>query len=158
MSKVVIWDLDNCLADDLWRVPLIDWHLRGDERYARYGENCDQDTLHNLDKFEFMCKLGTPVVITGRTELLRAPTLRWTAQLGINPRNVLMRPLGVRTPAAQLKLNMLRQRFFSHQVVAAFDDLPDVVAAYRSFGIASTQLIINELHHYEEPKQLCGIR
>ena len=34
--RTYIGDIDNCLADDGWRIPKINWQKHGDERYEDY--------------------------------------------------------------------------------------------------------------------------
>ena len=50
--KYVIFDLDNCLADDRARIPLINWNENHpDKRYAEYHSDVSNDPVGNYDTF-----------------------------------------------------------------------------------------------------------
>lgn len=149
--RIAIWDIDNCLADDRHRHHLIDWDKQGDERYRRYNREMLQDEPVHVAEFNVMRKIGcTPVFFTGRPEVFRVETTQWIREkLGVTFPVVEMRPNGTLglTPA-DLKETMLRKwlreapgtRQGWVQLIAAFDDLPEVVEMYRSYGIPAVQL------------------
>lgn len=155
--RIAIWDIDNCLADDSPRHHLIDWSKQGDERYLAYNEAMMNDRAVHAEEFRVLRAIGcTPVFFTGRPEAFRAQTTNWLRDnLGVSFPIVHMRPDGTvgLTPVA-LKERMLREylrevqgfRQGWVQIIAAFDDLPEVLEMYRSFGIAAVQLKVGDPH------------
>lgn len=149
-SSIVIFDIDNCIADDHWRQPLIDWHLAGDARYARYNDAMGQDAVCNLAVFKMFMALGyTPVFFSGRPEAYRAKTAFWLANKLGYAQNVFLRANGTKglTPR-RLKENMLcsiEDECMARgiDIVAAFDDIPAVVDMYRELGIPAAVLAIH---------------
>jgi hypothetical protein len=149
-KSIVIFDIDNCIADDHWRQPLIDWDLSGDLRYARYNDAMDKDKLCNGEIFKLFMELGhTPVFFSGRPEAYRGKTALWLADNLSYTQNLFLRPNGTKglTPRA-LKERMLRnieEECIARdiEVVAAFDDIPAVVEMYRELRIPAAVLAIH---------------
>jgi hypothetical protein len=157
LQRYVLWDLDNCLFDDSWRFNLIDWHLEGDDRYRRYNERCAEDPLHNLVTFRLFQDLGaTPVFLTGRSRECKEQTVKALSRLAIPEDNyhLYMRARGDHSSPVDLKLGMIERLHVQlHQIVAAFDDLPEVIAAYRKLGIPAKELRIHNVDAYNPPKK-----
>jgi hypothetical protein len=151
VQKMVIWDLDNCLADDKWRQDLIEWDKVGDERYEVYNNHMCGDNAHNVDKFKAFVAAGLyPVFFTGRAEHFRGATAAWIREnLCCEAFTLFMRPSGTVgvTPAA-LKERMLDDLFsmghLPSDIVAAFDDLQPVIDMYRSRGVNGVHLQIHD--------------
>jgi hypothetical protein len=155
LIKYTIWDLDNCLADDSWRAPLIDWHLKGDARYARYNEHLMRDQPCHQEAFWLLKNAGyLPLVFTGRTETYRPSTLAWMEQHFGGCHDLYMRGVGDQSEAHLLKERMLRILFplgNFRSIALAVDDLPEVVEMYRKHGIPSARLHIHEVDCYHPP-------
>jgi hypothetical protein len=150
-TDYVIWDIDNCLADDAHRIQLIDHSLKGDDRWAAYH------SLAHLDKcpdsarqlFEEWHVLGVtrarngllakPVFFTGRPAYhhIVSITDQWLRlHLGVVTPALHMRSPGDLRGAVEVKREMLlRFRATLHpsdRIVAAYDDRTDIVEMYRS--------------------------
>lgn len=162
---LTIWDLDNCLADDAWRVPFIDWTQPDpDKRYAAYHAPCGLDAMfeHNADIFRAWAAAGAlPVFCTGRPESVYVPTRDWIeAKLGINVDErgtLLMRPDGNKLPTAELKRTMLthvRARWPGHLIAHAFDDHDGVLDVYREHAVPAMKLFIHSVDAYNPPQKV----
>ena len=160
MSKYVIFDLDNCLADDEHRIPLIDWSQSDPEkRYAAYHAACGADVKKNGFALESHTKDGaTPVFFTGRPTSVRGITHDWIHRnfgLGEGEYDLYTRPNGDRRDSVALKHEMLLD-FTSmvapiSDIVAAYDDRSDIVDMYRSRGISAYQMTIHSTCAYTPP-------
>ena len=105
-----LWDLDNCLANDAWRIPFIDWRegLTPDQRYAEYHRCCGRDQPGNVSAFNAVRLFAEPVFFTARPESVRATTVDWIERhLAVARPLVLMRRDGEHTPSAELKRAMV---------------------------------------------------
>lgn len=147
MKPLAIWDLDNCLADDSGRIPLIDWHESDpDKRYERYHAGCGQDSVGNLKIFAESTINNQPLFITGRPEWTRRQTVEWIRkQLGVEHPAVLMRPNGNIESSVLLKENLLRSWLACNHgdvVAEAYDDHAGIIDMYRTkFGIQNSVLL-----------------
>lgn len=158
MSRdIVLWDLDNCLSDDSWRLRFIDWHEDNPgERYAKYHALILGDEPGNLDVWERWLALNTePVFVTGRPDTARYSTLHWIAShLGIQRPRLLMRNRNDHRPGERVKRDLLLNEpdLRTPRVVAAYDDHPPIVEMYRrDFGISSHLLSIHSRRAYTAP-------
>jgi hypothetical protein len=153
--RYTIWDLDNCLFDDSWRWPLIDWHLEGDDRYRRYNEDCHKDPVHHVAEFRLMEQMATPVFFTGRSiEFWRQSGQALRNGLQLEHPNLFMRYIGERSEPAELKRRMLNEFLKTHHlssIIAGFDDLPEVLSMYRERGIPTALLKIHNVDAYNQP-------
>lgn len=160
MTKYVIFDLDNCLADDEHRIPLIDWSQSDPEkRYAAYHAACGVDAKRNGSTLESHMRDGSiPVFFTGRPESVRGITNDWIKRellLLLGDYELHMRPNGDRRPSVDVKRDMLDK--FSvlvapiSDIVAAYDDRSDIVDMYRSRGISAYQMTIHSTCAYTPP-------
>lgn len=151
----IILDLDNCIADDEWRIPHILWaHEEPMRRYHKY---------HSLAAFD---KLGEPwshpagsrvVIFTARPELYRHQTEEWLFRSGLRPAAVLMRSNKDNSKSVEIKERMLHQ--LQHKVgisIAeishALDDREDVVAMYRSYDIRADVKFIHKTCAVTNPR------
>jgi len=154
--KYVIFDLDNCLADDRARIPLINWAQSNPEkRYAAYHSNVGEDPVGNYDFFCAATKDCCPIFLTARPHTVgkidvRAKTLRWIQDhLGIENPILLMRNIGDHRPSVELKCTQLNHLFDwgikLKDIVCAYDDREDVVAMYADAGILAEVLAIHSV-------------
>lgn len=156
----VIFDIDNCIADDAWRIPFIDWMdgLNGDQRYAPYHARCGEDLSANRAPLLLWLEdCGTRVVFfTARPEDVRAQTEEWLyRQFKIVNPIVLMRRVAEFVPSVELKRQMLT-RFRADlgvrdRIIAAYDDREDICDMYRSEGIGAHVLKIHDVCAYTNP-------
>lgn len=157
-NKCVIFDLDNCLSDDEWRIPHIAWHLPDlDARYAAYHSLSPFDDAHNIELVHSFhsnqCKI---VLSTARPSTQRAATLEWfRRRTCLSPWALLMREPGDHSISAVLKerhlLRVLNWTQAAPKVLHAFDDRPDVIEMYHKHNVAATVLSIHDTCAYTKP-------
>lgn len=162
----VIWDLDNCLANDGWRLKFIDFSTSDmDQRYAAYHAAAPEDQANSTAAglFRWLHSAHTtfvPVFISARPESCRAATWSWLQKwLGIRdtPGAALwLRPEGQHLGTVETKEDLL-ERFMrlrhidAPAIVMAFDDRADIVEMYRSKGIPAFQLAAHSECAYAPP-------
>ncbi|NDE18484.1 hypothetical protein EBZ80_26615 [bacterium] len=157
MKKHVILDLDNCIADDSWRIPNINWQKANPmERYHDY---------HSLSAWDRLCNARIAhdtryhhVIFTARPVLYRAVTEEWLRRWGVFHEVLIMRNNEDHTPSVELKRRML-QWLPEHygielsNIEAAYDDRPDVVEMYKQQGINGQILSVHDVCAYTNPNK-----
>ena len=157
MKPYIILDLDNCIADDSWRIPRINWHKANPmERYHDYHSLSGWDRLSNAriahdPQFDY-------VVFTARPLLYRAITEEWLQRWGVFYKYLIMRNNEDHTPSVELKNKMLNwlPEFYGiklDQIEAAYDDRQDVVDMYRINGVNGQLLSIHDVCAYTNPNK-----
>jgi hypothetical protein len=160
--KYVIFDLDNCLADDRARIPLINWSEKHpDKRYAEYHRDVSNDDVGNYDIFVAAVSEAKPIFMTARPHSVgrsnvRMQTLLWIKDhLGVEDPILLMRNVGDHRPSVDLKRSQL-----SHladwgvaltDITCAYDDRADIVQMYHDHGIKAALLAIHDACAYTPP-------
>jgi hypothetical protein len=153
MNKIAIFDLDNCISDDHWRMDRID--MRDPNPESRYHE---YHSLSPFDKFgeknRFLVHRHFEqgheiIVLTARPVSLYYSTAYWLAQNGVHFSALIMRPEGVHTRSVELKETMVKGAimtgFSVDRMVAAYDDRQDVVDMYKEkFGIQAERHFLHE--------------
>lgn len=163
-NKFVIWDLDNCLADDAHRVSSIDWQAHGQKRWEQYHSDAILDTANHAAVTLFRAHEAQghiPIIFTGRPERYRADTEAWLEEhvQPLRPIITMMRAPEDTRESTDLKLHFLKlcirtNLFKIEQVVAAFDDRKPIIAMYKHHGIQNAQLLTaNHLCAYTNPKE-----
>lgn len=160
-QALVLFDLDNCLSDDGWRIPMIrrdtdDLSLK----WVAYHEACDRDKPSNIDVFRREMTPGTwPVFVTARPGDVAAKTINWIRRhllpLASDQFMLIMRDshddhfpsIGIKQNAARF----LIARYGPPRV--AYDDRPDIVQMYKSLGIPAIQLKIHDSIQYGHPSE-----
>lgn len=143
--KYRILDLDNCIADDAWRIPLIDGRLEGHARFAEYHRAGLEDETGNEDLFR---DTGLSLVFfTGRPVYYNARTNWWLKRKGIPAAAVFLREAPDHRSSVEVKDEMLdrflRMGVSLADIVDAYDDRSDVVEMYRRAGIKAEQRFIH---------------
>lgn len=167
MTKYVIFDLDNCLADDSARIPLIDWSKTGDQRYAAYHAAAGEDPVceNTRSVLNTHSEAGhIPIFLTARPFSIRHITEHWIkTALGVNVQNrtcypfLLMRGIGDNRSSVRVKEEQLFM-LINHcidpkNIVAAYDDHQDIVDMYKKgFGIDAHRLCAHTLDAYSPPE------
>jgi hypothetical protein len=155
VDRYVLLDLDNCIADDAWRIPRINWS-RADQfgRYHDYHSLSPWDTLHNPAILE-RHRGDKIIIMTTRPVWYRIMTEHWLHLKGIQPAHILMRNNDdVRTSVQVKRLQVCwlsEYRITLGQIVAAYDDRPEICAMYRSFGIEAHVRGIHDVCAYTNP-------
>jgi hypothetical protein len=167
-KPITVWDLDNCLSDDGWRIKFIDWGAPDPwTKYRMYHTLCGSDAAGNVELFKHWLAMGAkPVFCTARPEVCRSITQVWiNTHLGQAMRDhghrtmpLYMRANSDHRPSRELKHSQVLHMLADHNaepgnVVAAFDDHPEVLEMYRLHLGLPTQLVsIHEFSAYERPK------
>lgn len=165
--EYAIFDLDNCLFDDRERIPLIDWSKTGDERYDAYHAAGHQDAWDNKVVLDRHLRLGHGIIfITARPAKFREQTVRQlleafcidvevVAPHGKAPSFLLMRNNGDRRRSVDVKrsaiASLAEYGVNIGEIVAAYDDHPDIVEMYQSLGINAEVLKIHDEDAYTAP-------
>lgn len=161
--SVVLWDIDNCIADDEWRIPFIDWTATDPhQRYFPYHNLCSGDQPHNMRQFRTVHEgfNAEPCFITARPEAFRHMTRSWLRR-HFTPtfpeaNRLLMRADDDHSHSLELKRGMVQRLLAAEPgvfVAGAFDDRPDVVAMYRDhFGFLARVMAIHSTCAYTPPK------
>lgn len=159
--KWAIFDLDNCLANDQWRIQYIDWTQSApDHRYHDYHSLAPFDSPANLDTFRPLARASKIRIafFTARPAAFRAATGIWLDRNGMRFDALMMRPRGDHRPSMQLKaahlLSFLKDNSLSPQddIIGAFDDRQDVVEMYLRQGVGrAAQLSIHDVCAYTPP-------
>lgn len=158
MTRYAIFDLDNCLSNDIDRIPLIDWSQEDPEkRYAAYHARCGEDAPGNLNVYRRVTATHTPVFLTARPVDVALQTRAWISRwLGLSNPRIMMRNRGDARPSVDVKRWQLDQLFDSYgidlkSVTVAYDDRQDIVDMYRGFGIVGMLMNIHDVCAYKKP-------
>jgi hypothetical protein len=138
MPKYRILDLDNCISDDGWRIPKIDWTQSDfNRRYHVY---------HMLAPFDLLANgqlLATParlIVLTARPVSYRPMTEEWLRRNLVNAEYLVMRNDNEHAPSGVLKELQLGWLLAHYgigrdDILDAYDDREDVIEMYLRNGI-----------------------
>lgn len=158
--KAVIFDLDNCLADDAWRIKLIDWsQTNPGERYALYHSACRKDKTNpvSLGVFNRYKDTHRLFFFTARPVGVEEETRHWIECNLTHEYNLIMRNNGDHRPSVQLKREMVASLpeygVKVEDIAHAYDDREDIVAMYRELAIPATVLKIHDVCAYTPPAQ-----
>jgi hypothetical protein len=153
--SVIILDIDNCIADDKWRIPRINWQVEDPlNRYHDYHSLSAFDNAHNHDLYiNTLCDI---VIFTARPIMYRALTEEWLRRHGVGYQMLMMRDMEDHSPSTELKRKQLMALFNNTDIkagdiVGAFDDRPDVVQMYKEFGIPAAVRSVHEVCAYTPP-------
>lgn len=147
----IVWDLDNCLSNDEWRISKIDWStLDPDVRYREYHETCLADAPGNHHYF-YANYNRSPIFVTARPVRMRPVTETWLRHhFALPARGILaMRPAGDHAASPKLKVRLLGEVMKAYEIrpddiMLAYDDRLDILGAYEeAFGIRSRRLSIH---------------
>ena len=145
-----IFDIDNCLSDDEWRIDKIkkEEGLTPDEIYKEYHALAPQDTAKNLDFVNEDHADDTIIIITSRPEEYCKQTEEWLKKNKIGYWKLLMRPKGNHKPSAELKIDLFDSLGIEpEEVTCAYDDRSDIIRAYRKRGIWAVKLAIHKFEN-----------
>lgn len=148
---ITIWDIDNCLADDGWRIPFIRRDVDHPwDRYFDYHDLCifDQPGRTQRMLFRALSFFSRPVFITARPEAWRYHTTDWIEyHLKLRAPVLLMRRNDDHRPSVQIKREHVRQLMAErHKIFAAFDDHAEIITMYRELGLRARHMAIDSDH------------
>lgn len=151
-NEVVIFDLDNCLADDNHRAHLIDRTKTGDARYEAYHANMHLDRPNQaaVSKLNAHVEDGRRIfILTARPVRYRQATMAWLGVLhAIHYDELIMRSDGDHGTSAKVKRKMIEWMIDCYgvklgDIVMAYDDREDVIGMYRGLNIPAERLAVN---------------
>ena len=122
---MIILDLDNCIANDEWRIPAINWHKKDPTaRYHDYHALAAFDTAYN----HCLWAGKRCAIFTARPIAFRAPTVEWLRRAGVQVEFILMRNDDDHRPSCDLKETQLKWLFdpllygvHKHDIEMAYD-------------------------------------
>ena len=134
--KCYIFDLDGTLADDSHRAHHI---ASGTKDWDAYYAACpyDKPIEHVIALATALQKNGYAIVIvTGRSETVRAETERWLMQQGVMFSELIMRKKGDFRKNSEVKIAALHDlRAKGYFPLMGFDDLQAAVDVWRAAGL-----------------------
>jgi hypothetical protein len=156
--NTVIVDLDNCISDDSWRIPHINWQKSNPlDRYHDYHSLAAFDRIGNEDII-FSARAGVDqvVIFTARPVMYRAATEEWLRRNNVPFKYLIMRNNNDHRPSLELKRSMLHwlPELYDvpwHSIVGAYDDRPDVVEMYRKHHMPGYLRSIHDVCAYTPP-------
>lgn len=151
----IIVDLDNCISDDAWRIPKIDWSKKNPlERYHEYHSLSAFDALVNED---IVTRPGQrAIVFTARPVLYRAITEEWLRRHDVPFDHLVMRNNDDHRHSMEIKRQMLHWLPEHYgvswkRIAAAYDDRQDVVDMFRRYDIDAYVRAAHDVCAYTDP-------
>jgi hypothetical protein len=149
---MIILDIDNVIANDGWRIPLIDTRTTDlFKRYDDYHRASINDESGNRDIWA-----GTPhgiILLTSRPACYSEITVAWLKEQGVQWECLLMRCNTDYRPAVLVKRDQLRSLpkfgYVLSNIYCAYDDRADIVAMYEAAGVAAARRFIHEVPYPE---------
>lgn len=150
---MIILDLDNCIADDGWRIQHINWQLKDpDRRYHDYHLLAAFDECKNVHLFNGREDI---IILTARPITFKAATVEWLFRNNVWHKHLLMRNVGDHRPSVKLKeaqLGWLTEYAVGlSDIELAVDDRPDVLEMYARYGIPTKLCSIHSVCAYTMP-------
>lgn len=131
MTAVI--DIDGVLADVRHRLHHL--HAAAKDWDAFFAAAADDPLLpEGHEVATCLAEVYDVVYLSGRPERYRADTLDWLKQHRLPAGELLLRPMGDRRPARQVKVEVLRRLAEQQPVVVLVDDDPQVLASARDAG------------------------
>lgn len=150
-----VWDIDNCTANDGWRLDMIDMSLPdSDEKYDAYHAAAMNDMPASDKDFSTIKPIvdgkTLNVFFTQRPEKYIQQTKIWLREkLGIADPIVFCRPADRIESSVDLKRDMLRALNFhgNRWPDLAVDDRPDVCQMYLEMGVPLVKRVAIKADH-----------
>lgn len=141
--RVVIFDYDGTLSDGTHRLHLLpkeNQHLT--ETWIHFNSACVNDSpiQDTIDVMNAMYDAGFYVIVlTGRSDHVKAESVKWLRDAGARYHLLEMRKQTDNRKDTIIKEEFLR-KIGLHNIVAAWDDSPNVIEHLRSLGITTYQV------------------
>ena len=138
--QIAIFDLDGCISDDTERKKFL-------PDYAEYHDRLDQDPVMNHMLVIGQHELGREIVfLTARPETYRVQTLKWLYKAFgddlVDQCRLLMRDNSDHRKSPAMKLHrLITEGIACEEIVIAYDDRVDVLAAYKTYGIKKCRIL-----------------
>ena len=154
--KFRILDLDNCISDDEWRIPFINWSEKNPtERYKAYHSGCGLDEFKNQHLVNEREDGDLILIFTARPESVLKQTMEWLKRNVPATFMLCMRNDNDNSSSVEVKRKFLLEfKEFAptifENIKVAYDDKEDVVQMYRSFGIEAHVVSIHNTSAYQK--------
>lgn len=141
--RVVIFDYDGTLSDGTHRLHLLpteNQHLT--ESWIPFNSACiwDSPIQDTIDVMNAMYDAGFYVIVlTGRSDHVEYESVKWLKNAGARYHLLEMRKRTDNRKDTIIKEEFLR-KIGLHNIVAAWDDSPNVIEHFRSLGITTYQV------------------
>ena len=143
-QKVVIVDYDGTLSDGKHRLHLLptkDLHLTESWSEFNRAAKHDRPIRDTIDVINAMYEAGYAVIIlTGRSDEVEAETRAWISENGVSFDLLIMRRAEDNRKDIVIKEEVLRAIGLEN-IVACWDDSPNVIAHLRGLGLTVYQVI-----------------
>jgi hypothetical protein len=156
MSKFTIFDCDNVLSDDAWRIPLINWKQAS--MWARYNPYHLASAFDEVGNKPLLKGLHADQVLifTAMPEEYRVLRQLWFHHKRIGFNKIYMRPDKNHEHSAALKRWMLYRAYEEFgigpaNIAMAYDDREDVIAMYKEEGVTAELICIHNVCAYTAP-------
>lgn len=144
LPRIVIFDYDGTLSDGTHRLPFLPTHdLHLTESWVEFNRLCvgDSPIRDTIDVMNAMFDAGYYVIVlTGRSDIVKAESIKWLKDNGARYHLLEMRKADDNRKDTVIKEEFLR-RIGIENVVAAWDDSPNVISHFRSLGITTYQVV-----------------
>lgn len=149
-KPVIIWDLDGTLSCGQHRLHLLptrDTHLAAS--WFDFNKACFDDApiADNIALCNTLCQNYHTIILTGRSDVAKAETIRWLQKHRVRYSRLIMRKCDDDSKDIEFKEAWLRHIGLD-SIQCCFDDLEHVVKHIRSLGITCHQVT-----HYDTPKR-----
>ena len=157
MSQFTIFDHDNVIGDDAWRIPLIRWDLSDmNARYHAYHLASAFDVPGNKLMLKNL-RAEDVIIFTAMPEEYRTLRHLWLNHNRIPVNRIYMRRAGNHAHSADVKREMLHQFYedfgtTKDSIRIAYDDRADVVAMYLAEGVKAELVSIHKVSAYRPPR------
>lgn len=147
-KPIIVWDLDGTLADGTHRLHLLptrDKHLVGS--WDEFNLAClnDKPIRDTIMLVNILYRNYYNVILTGRSDVAEALTVKWLGRQGVAYSELIMRPADDNRPDIVFKEEVLR-KLGLERIQCCFDDAEHVVRHIRSLGLTCYQVT-----HYDNP-------
>jgi uncharacterized HAD superfamily protein len=136
----ILLDVDHTISNSFWRDPMIGSATWDEYHAASIDDKPFKKVVTLINSLAAMNY--NIIVVTGRNEKFRALTLKWFLKNQVHIDEMLMRPNDVFLKNAEMKTQLINERFGSNynNIQFALEDNEDACIAYMNLGITSLQI------------------
>jgi len=143
-----IFDLDNCISDDSWRIPHI--QHEADNDFIKFHDYHSLSAFDVLKNEEAVRTKSDIIILTARPVIYHAITMHWLELHNITITHLLMRSVHDHRSSVVVKKELLNVLFNManvpiREIEAAHDDDPKVVRLYHDLGLNAVHMKIHDV-------------
>lgn len=140
LPKAIIFDMDGTLVD----VSSVRHHVQGGpqnnykkdfDAFHRDAVNCPPIKWVKNMAWDYHLKGYSVIQVTARSERYRSSTSWWIADNNVPSDALYMRPDGDYRPDYEVKKEILDRLLLRYDIIAAYDDNPNIVRLWSEYGI-----------------------